>query len=62
MERFGCRIDCGETFKDGSFNVNMQENGRPHGPKFATTRVRPGDSLEEVVSRLKESAKENGCL
>jgi hypothetical protein len=52
-ERLGFQIDQGYFNKDGTFDIVMQENGRPHGDVLAKAVVDPQvDVGEEVVERL----------
>ncbi|KAF8994094.1 hypothetical protein BDQ17DRAFT_1252121, partial [Cyathus striatus] len=55
-EEFVYRVDQGEFFDDGTYNVVMQKNGDPHGPIVARTRVDPRvDTGDDVIARLRES-------
>jgi hypothetical protein len=62
-QRLGHRVDQGHYFKNGTFNVNVQKNGVPHGNVLAATLVNPRvDSGEDVVNRLEEDARKKGYL
>lgn len=62
-ERLGYRIDQGAYFKNGTFGVVVQQNGRPHGKALAKTIVDPRvDKGEDVVDRLQQDAESRGFL
>jgi hypothetical protein len=62
-QRLGHRVDQGHYFKNGTFNVNVQQNGKPHGNVLAATTVNPKvDSGGDVVNRLEEDARKKGHL
>jgi hypothetical protein len=61
--RLGHRVDQGEFLKNGTYMVNVQRNGRPHGDVLAATLMNPKkDAGEEVVKRLIADAKLRGYL
>ena len=62
-ERLGYRVDQGVYFKNGTFGVVVQKNGRPHGKAIAKTIVDPSvDKIEDVVERLQKDAESRGYL
>jgi hypothetical protein len=61
--RLGYRVDQGEFFKNGTFGVVVQKNGRPHGEAIAKAIVDPRvDEGEDVVERLQKDAEKRGHL
>lgn len=61
--RLGNRVDQGEFLKNGTYMVNVQKNGRPHGAVLAATLVNPEkDTGKDVVKRLIADAKRRGYL
>jgi hypothetical protein len=61
--RLGYRIDQGAYFKNGTFGVVVQQNGRPHGKALATAIVDPRvDKGEDVVERLQKDAENKGFM
>jgi hypothetical protein len=62
-ERLRFRIDQGYFNKDGTFDIVVQENGRPHGDVLAKAVVDPRvDVGEEVVERLRKDAAARGNM
>jgi hypothetical protein len=62
-QHLGHRVDQGHYFKNGTFYIFVQKNGKPHGKVLAATLVNPKmDSGEDVVNRLEENARKGGCL
>jgi hypothetical protein len=62
-DRLGFRIDQGNWNKDDTYNIVVQENGRPHGKVLAATVVHPKvDIGQRIVDRLLADAKLRGYL